>query len=430
MASPTGADGRERRKRKRTKKPKPAESRRAGAAEPRPPRGESREGDGQRAARAAVRALSEMASTLLDAEGIEAFGRPRWLEIRLRVPLDASRDGARCAQDAIRQVVDRVREVREHEEALRPGSVYSFFARSADGPGSRPSSPREVFEGFGSTGRPSFTDFVTLAIERRDAGIDALCEGEDTVVTHVSMGRVLRTQQLQEFGATDPVFRILGQVDAGLFPLVSSDQKAAFSFQLLRGTTLDGTPRFRLHWVGAAELSDIADPGIPQILKRFQQRLDRESLRLAGVNANGGAPDEEEFVLPLLQDLAKRLAGRARRASNRTEHARERTEEGQRPTTKAWEDARDASDDRILRDEAQDTIVVTGPKNRVHVFTLDAKHVTSFVQTGRNVHKRLQEGRWHPAEPEERGEFRLALRMRLREQHDADGGEGGDPAGS
>jgi hypothetical protein len=31
------------------------------------------------------------------------------------------------------------------------------------------------------------------------------------------------------------------------------------------------------------------------------------------------------------------------------------------------------------------------------------------------VQNRRQEGRWHPAEPEERGEFRLALRRRLRE---------------
>jgi hypothetical protein len=40
--------------------------------------------------------------------------------------------------------------------------------------------------------------------------------------------------------------------------------------------------------------------------------------------------------------------------------------------------------------------------------------VTSFVMTGGQVQKRRSEGRWHPAEPEERGEFRLALRRRLK----------------
>ena len=42
-----------------------------------------------------------------------------------------------------------------------------------------------------------------------------------------------------------------------------------------------------------------------------------------------------EFVLPLLQDLARRLSGRAKRQGRRTEHAVQRADEGQRPTTKA-----------------------------------------------------------------------------------------------
>jgi hypothetical protein len=362
----------------------------------------------------AVKALAEMARALLDAEGVDPFARPRWLDLQLRVPLDPDRDAVRAAGEAVRQLVARVEDVRRHESALRPGSVYCYFSNSAEAPHSRPQQPREVFDGFSSTGRPVFTDFVTLAIERRDAGIDDLVNGEDVVVTHVSMGRVLRTQQLQEFGAESPVYRILGQVDAGLYPMLGSDQKAAFSFQLLRGTTLDGMPRFRLHWVGAADVRDIADPAVGSILKRFQLMLDRETLRFAGLGKNGAAPDEEEFVLPLLQELGKRLAGRARRAGRRTEHATQRADERVRPTAKAFGDAKEAGDDRILRDDEQGTIVVVGPKNRVHVFGTDGRHVTSFVMTGGQVQKRRSEGRWHPAEPEERGEFRLALRRRLK----------------
>lgn len=363
----------------------------------------------------AVKALAEMARALLDAEGVDPFGRPRWLELRLKVPLDADRDATRSAGDVVQQLLARVAEVRRHESALRAGSVYCYFSDSAESPMSRPQKPREVFDGFSSTGRPTFTDFVTLAIERRDAGIDELVNGEDVIVTHVSMGRVLRTQQLHEFGAESPVYRILGQVDAGLYPMMGSDQKAAFSFQLLKGTTLDGMPRFRLHWVGAADVRDIADPMVGSILKRFQLMLDRESLRFAGLAQNGQAPDEEEFVLPLLQELGKRLAGRARRAGRRTDHATQRADERQRPTAKAWDDAKEAGDDRILRDDEQGTIVVAGPKNRVHVFSFDAKHVTSFVMTGGQVQKRKAEGRWHSAEPEERGEFRIALKKRLRD---------------
>jgi hypothetical protein len=364
----------------------------------------------------AVRALSEMARGLLEAEGVDPFSRPRFIDLKLRVPLDFERDARRAAQDVVAQILGRVAEVRAHEQALRPGSAFCYFSQSAEAPTARPQKFREVFDGYSSTGRPVFTDFVTLAIERRDSGIDDLVDGQDVIVTHVSMGRVLRTQQLHEFGAESGVYRILGQVDAGLYPLLGSDQKAAFSFQLLRGTTLDGAPRFRLHWVGAAEVRDIADPAVGSILKRFQLRLERESLRFAGMHSQGAAaPDEEEFVLPLLQELAKRLSGRARRAVRRTEHATQRVDERVRPTAKAWDDAREAGDDRILRDDEQGTIVVVGPKNRLHVFSPEAMHVTSFVLTGGQVQKRRGEGRWHPAEPEERGEFRLALRRRLQQ---------------
>lgn len=467
-ASPTPAEGGEaggqapekpKRRRRRRRKKRPAETGEGGTAEggaaettsapaagtdaepaPKRKRQKRRKGGGEappsrKAVRRpehlgtiAVKALSEMARALLDAEGVDPFGRPRWLDLRLRVPLEPDRDAARSSGDVVRQLVERVGEVRRHESALKPGSVYCYFSDSAEAPTSRPTKPREVFDGFGSTGRPTFTDFVTLAIERRDPGIDELVNGEDIIVTHVSMGRVLRTQQLHEFGAESPVYRILGQVDAGLYPMLGSDQKAAFSFQLLKGTTLDGLPRFRLHWVGAADVRDIADPMVASILKRFQQRLDRESLRFAGLGQNGTAPDEEEFVLPLLQELSKRLAGRARRVGRRTEHATQRSDERQRPTAKAWDDAKVAGDDRILRDDEQGTIVVVGPKNRVHVFSFDAKHVTSFVMTGGHVQKRKAEGRWHGAEPEERGEFRIALKRRLKEG-DTEVAEGDQPTG-
>lgn len=363
----------------------------------------------------AVRALAEMAERLLEVEGVDSLGRPRFLEIKLRVPLDVERDGVKASRQAVDQIVSRVRDVREHEAALKPGAVYCFFSGSADERHSRPESPRQVFEGYGATGRPNFADFMTVAVERRAEGIDRLANGEDLVVTCVSMGRVLRTQQLHEFGAQSPVFRVLGQVDAGLYALTGRDEKAAFSFQLLRAQTLDGATRFRLHWVSGADLRDVADPMVPAILKRFQQRLDRESLRYQGLDATGKAGDDEEFVLPFLQELAKQLAGRARRAAQRTEHANERVDEGQRPTTKCWDDAREAGDDRILRDDEQGTFVVVGPKNRVHVFGADGKHVTSFVLAGAQVHRRVQEGRWHLAEPEDRGGFRLALRKRIGE---------------
>jgi hypothetical protein len=375
----------------------------------------------------AVRALADMAHALLRIEGVDVLAMPRYLDLNLRVPLDEGNDVRHAAGTAVEQILQRVREVREHEKALRPGAVYSYFAGSSHAEGCRPTEPRQVFDGYSSTGKPVFADFVTMAIERKDPDIDRLLAGDDIVLTRVTMGRVLRTQQLAEFGGNSPVFKILGQVDAGLFKVLSSAGKCAFSFQLLRGSTLEGRVRLRLHPVGAVDPMELADPAVTQILSRFQRRLDTEALRLQG-QAQQGEVDEESFVLPLLNDLARQLQGRARSAGRRTQHGLERSEAGQRPTSRAYPDAGEAPDASILWDLDQNTIVVLGPKGRVHVFTPAGKHVTSVVMQGAAIERRRHMGRWRLAEPEERGEFRIQVKRLVAAGEDAPRDEGAPAA--
>jgi hypothetical protein len=357
----------------------------------------------------AVQALADMAQMLLRVEGVDPLAMPRYLELNLRVPLDGGNDVRHAAGTAVEQISKRVREVREHEKALRPGAVFSYFAGSSHAEGCRPTEPRHVFDGYSSTGKPQFADFVTMAIDRKDPQIDRLLAGEEIILTRVTMGRVLRTQQLAEFGGNSPVFKILGQVDAGLFRVLGAAGRCAFSFQLLRGTTLEGRVRLRLHAVGAVDPMDLADPAIMQILSRFQRQLDVEAMRLEGQQQNGQV-DEEEFVLPMLQDLARQLQNRTRNTGRRTQHGLERAEEGQRPTSRAYPDAGEASDDAILWDLDQNTVVVLGGKGRVHVFTPQGKHVTSVMMQGQAIDRRRHMGRWRLAEPEERGEFRIHIK--------------------
>jgi hypothetical protein len=370
-------------------------------------------------AKKAVQELSAMAHELLDAEGVSFLSRPRYMDVQIRIPLDTRQEGARSASHAMDQVVGRVQEVRAHDRALKEGAVYCYFTESAEGEASRPEEPRQVFDGYSSTGRPVFSDFVTMAIERKTVGLDAMLAGEDVVLTHVQMGRVLRTAQLAEFGKASPVYRILGQVDAGLFKVRGSETKAAFSFQVLRGKTLEGKVLLRVNPVGKHRVIDLEDPSIARILRRFQLHLEDEGLRLAGLEAaakeQGEPPNEEEFIRPLLQDLARQLESRARRRGRRTEHADQHAEKNQRPTTKAYEDADRAKDDALVWDEEKQTMVVLGPKQRVHVFSPDARHVTSVIMKRHSVEQRQRSHRWRKAEPEERGEFRMHLRNRIKD---------------
>ena len=58
----------------------------------------------------------------------------------------------------------------------------------------------------------------------------------------------------------------------------------------------------------------------------------------------------------------------------------------------------------------KNTVCVIGPKGRVHVFTPEAKHVTSVNMQRSAIERRRQQGRWRMAEPEERGEFRIQVK--------------------
>src|SRR5690606_7947678 len=207
--------GRGERANQRTKKPREKRGRERGGNDRGNNRGRSDEvrndrrrgpKDSQHSATMAVRALADMAQALLRVEGVDPLAMPRYLDLNLRVPLDGGNDVRHAAGTAVEQILKRVREVREHEKALRPGAVYSYFADSSHAEGCRPREPRHVFDGYSSTGKPNFADFVTLAIERKDANIERMLAGEEIVLTHVSMGRVLRTQQLAEFGGNSPVF--------------------------------------------------------------------------------------------------------------------------------------------------------------------------------------------------------------------------------
>lgn len=367
-----------------------------------------------------------MAHALLRVEGVDPLAMPRYLDLNLRVPMDGGNDIRHAAGTAVEQIAQRVREVREHEQALRPGAVYSYFADSSHAEGCRPTEPRQVFDGYSSTGKPIWTDFVTMAIERKDPQIEPLLAGEEIVLTRVTMGRVLRTQQLAEFGNNSPVFKILGQVDAGLFRVLSAAGRCAFSFQLLRGATLEGRVRLRLHAVGAVDPMELADPALMQILSRFQRQLDVEALRLQGQQQHGDV-DEESFVLPLLQDLARQLQSRTRNTGRRTQHGLERSEAGQRPTSRAYPDAGEANDESILWDLDQNTVVVVGPKGRVHIFTPQGKHVTSVTMQGQAIDRRRHMGRWRLAEPEERGEFRIQIKRRIASGDDQPAAGDGPP---
>ncbi|MCC7063403.1 MAG: hypothetical protein IT456_11400, partial [Planctomycetes bacterium] len=54
-----------------------------------------------------------------------------------------------------------------------------------------------------------------------------------------------------------------------------------------------------------------------------------------------------------------------------------------------------------------------------HVFTQQAKHITSVMMQGSAIERRRHMGRWRLAEPEERGEFRIHCKRLIASGQDA-----------
>ncbi len=100
-------------------------------------------------------------------------------------------------------------------------------------------------------------------------------------------------------------------------------------------------------------------------------------------------------VTRILKELARILERIVRKTERRTAHAEERRVSN-RPTSKAWEDSATASDENILWDNHRHTVVVVGPRNRVHVFSPEGRHVTSLMMEGEAIKSRLRRRRWRP----------------------------------
>ena len=154
------------------------------------------------------------------------------------------------------------------------------------------------------------------------------------------------------------------------------------------------------------------DPALREILGRTRKSLELLSLRIAGMERKGSPADPEEMALPLLRALARDMEHESLGRARRTGHGRRRARQGERPTETAYPEARKAQDEEILVDTLEGTVIVLGSRNRVHVFTRDARHVTSFHMAGDLVQRRIHRRRWRGADPAERGAFRGALRAR------------------
>jgi hypothetical protein len=384
------------------------------------------------AATAVIAALDRAVAVLL-----AELGRPpAWalgdVEAVLPLPVVLKRDLAegpsrRRAEALLGRLRERLDAATRGVTAFREGHVYCFHTNQPESPYSSPQNKVDVFSGYSANGRPEWVSFPNLCITRKEPRVDRLYGDPPEVLAMVIGPDALGEGLLPAFGKDSLAYRLLGQVVLGLVPedldLRSRAERVALTLQVVETSQLGLQHRLRLNVIGlpreaiaeAAASQDATSPAeaFRKVLRMTRGRIDGLGRQAALAHKRGEAFDLGPHVTALLTRLRADLLRVFKTRDYRTQHAQDRHDSRERPTAQAISDALAATEGRFLRDERKDTIIVLGPKNRVHVFSSACKHVTSLELQPTEVERRLELRRWHFLERVGSELFKARLRSAL-----------------
>ncbi|MBN1420585.1 MAG: hypothetical protein JXP34_17560 [Planctomycetes bacterium] len=347
------------------------------------------------------------------------------LRVRIRVrPADRRTGAGIFARDLLAEIDRVVEGALLAERSFRLGRVFCHWCESAECQHAGPPHPKSVFNGYGPTGLPLWSDFASVCLNTRDPRIDLLYRASPEPIAIVQAGEVLRAAQLGVFGGRSTVYGIVGQVIAGYLPLRIDGQYAsvALTVQVVQAESPGRAPRLGMNVIGrspagtdlARILEEVPDDRLARILEQGRRKIEELDVR-----ARRDLPRRE--IDALLRHIAAGLERLYRQRGRRTKHGEGRHLEPGRPAAAALRDARAAPIERCFRDAAEGTVVVIGPKNRVHIFAANGRHVTSATYAGHAIQRRINGGKWRRMTPEDHRTFVEALAPREEEQE----GEGG-----
>ncbi len=374
--------------------------------------------------RRARRALSELESLGKEIRSSlrEAAPEARLDAVSLSVLL-MLRGGGRSRPTRARQLVEALeKEVKESllaSAAFERGRVFCLRCENSICEHSLPPSPRDVFTGYGQTGRPEWKPFDTLLSERKDPRAGLLYEAKRPLLSLAQSGTEVYQRLLPGFEEPQRRYRVLAQLSTGFFLPVGVEPADPMALTAQIVLTAEGGARevIGVNVVGySATRGKVAEetvcPGLPEALvplRREIESMGRKSRKTVVVRTGIALERLEQRCLRLIRVACRDLEHRQRSDGRRTQHAKKRARQGDRPTSKALDDARQADDDQILEDKKQNTIVVLGQRGRAHFFSKAGKHVTSVVFEGRVIRQRMQQKRWVPFSKEEVAHFRKML---------------------
>lgn len=317
------------------------------------------------------------------------------------------------AEKLLAALESEVEAARRGTSIFRAGHVYCFHSESADGEGTRPSDPGQIFAGYSSIGRPIWESFTNVCLARREERVDRLFGDAPEIIALAQFADELCGRVLAEYGGQSRVYRIVGQVAAGMIPVDlavvdgrGGTERLALTLQVIDVRSPGERRRLQINVIGLTppQMASAAAEGDPRVpAERLRRTLRATAKRLTTIErrlrldryavSTAALVDEVRPVILRLRSDVQRIFGSER---HRTQHAKERHSGAVRPTSSALIDAGNASDERLMFDANRNTVVVIGPKGRAHVFSLAGRHVTSIKLEPGEVGRKTAKARWRP----------------------------------
>lgn len=375
------------------------------------------------------REFYEIARTIAEEYGLargEPFPVPA-VQLPMRVALDtrpAPETQRERANELVESYRDRILEGLTAHKAFRMGRVYCFQCDAPDCIHAVPGDPVETFVGYTPTGKPSWSGFPNVLLARGFERVDRLYGDHPEIVALVQMAEELTGDLLPGFGSGSLAYNVQGQIVLGLIPEklrlnAGGGDRVALTVQVVESRTGSDRTRLRLNVLGLTidQIAEAADLGpvrsvaarLAESLRVARQRLHSLGRQVEMRERRGNDTDIGKQTGPLLHQLRGELERIFKVRQERTRHAREHHEEGRRPIGQALTDARRASDERLLLDERNKTVVVLGPKSRAHVFSMEGKHVTSLQLDPGELDRKVGKRRWRPLALEDVARFRETI---------------------
>ena len=326
--------------------------------------------------------LLALAGDMFIHERIEGFG-PINLEINLEP--GSAQPGRKAVYRAIKK---KAEELALKKSGFARDRVYCYKCNNFQCMHSKQPGPSSVFAGYHSSGTPQFHDFLQQLLDIEDDRAWLLYENKPPVLASFTKGYQVKKKQY--FGRSSGVFNIWGQVCIGYF----NRDRAALTVQVVETSHPDREKRIivnRLFHVQPEELIlQKENHYLYAALKRLENSIAHISTKKLGRR------EKIQAALGHLERFSRQVEKKHQLESKKTLHAKDRRTQ-KRPIKEALDDARKASARDYLYDPLKNTMIILGPRKRVHVFSTEGIHVTSLTLEKAAIDLRLRQNKWVPA---------------------------------